>query len=785
MSTMVGFQNPDATIMSILTGSTTNLDLHCWSDIENFESIKTELYTLASRRVEILSDGGPSDSSIVKRELLELWVEETKDFFDRLGELCALFGLEVSVQSHAELFQGWKILHAAGLLIPQIKYSVNVAFNRHFGDLEMPEQPKLCIGLPLFPKSLRVALGRLRSTEKRYKRRSLYLVNSLFQGWKKGLLPLDIPAFDQTMQKHKKALCETSGDVPEHVLDDVYRISSDLLSRFRFRASEKGSKMPSTSATIEFSKADGGSFRSLLNIWYRGTVDNCCRLDMALDRERRTFLGYYRDKDAVSPVYGYGPTMSELKEIEAGSYLASLFDPFEVLPYGVLEPLKIRTITRPTYRTHWGLRGLQSQLLSYLNRFSTFAITGDSNKDHLESHIQDVITSEGEFLVSGDFSQATDTLKSAVTRVIWEVIGEKGLPWWIYEKGLRSLCGTVIHYDDRCMPRIEKNSPYRNFSRTGNLDSAEQTNGQLMGNILSFPILCIANYVAYHMSIERTQSFYSEFRNGEQDAGKHLSVKHVMSAYPVRINGDDILFRSDSIAYQEWVMAVKSIGFNLSLGKNFTHPFFCQINSQLFRVRFDVFGNPSGSDRIHYFNFGQLTGRKKGMSSDDARLDLTSSRFAFDSEEIYERTLLERAQELTSVRKNFMEMREFIPLGLEKVCLEMQSKWFRRRFKSLLTREQFGTTGLPSSLGGLDFPDVSPSHARFNSLDACSELFSKTGLEVGSQVYPEMFACSKLTPVVDIRRNQPKYPLYTPYQAREEVCRVGDSIRERKFSLVL
>ena len=446
MSTMVGFQNLDETICRILTESTSNLDLHFWSDIKNFETVKADLLSQVTQRVEILSSGGPSDSSVVKRELLELWAEESKDFFDRLSELCALFGLEVDVQSHGELFQGWKVLHAAGVLIPQIKYAVNVAFNRHFGDLEMPEQPKIDIGLKLFPKILRVALGRIRSSEKRYTRRSLYLINSLFQGWKKGLLPLDIPAFDSTMQKHKKALCETSGDVPEDVLDDVRRISSDLLDKFKFRPYELGSKMPSTSATIEYSKADGGSFKSLLNIWYRGKAGNSCQLDLALDRCRTTLLGYGREGVDIVQIRGFGPTMSELKEIEKEGYISSLFDDYEVLPYGVLEPLKIRTITRPTYRTHWGLRGLQSQLLTYLNRFPTFAITGDSNKDNLSAHIQDVITSIGDFLVSGDFSAATDTLKCRHSR-------DLGSPW---RKGV-----TLVDLSERSEILVWNDDPLR------------------------------------------------------------------------------------------------------------------------------------------------------------------------------------------------------------------------------------------------------------------------------------------------------------------------------------
>ena len=336
------------------------------------------------------------------------------------------------------------------------------------------------------------------------------------------------------------------------------------------------------------------------------------------------------------------------------------------------------------------------------------------------------------------------------------------------------------------MPRIEKSSPYRNFSRTGDTTPGVQTNGQLMGNILSFPLLCIANYCAYHIAIERYKLSQIENYAGPDEnlPSRNLRVKRVMAEYPVRINGDDILFRSTGEQYDEWKNAVKSIGFNLSLGKNFAHPYFCQINSQLFRVSHDVFGEVCGTDRIHYFNFGQLTGRKKGMSSEDARMDLGSKRFAFETEEIFDRIQMERAQELSSVSRNFQDMRDNCPQNLLPVLVRLQTKWFTRRFKSLLTKEQFETVGLPVSIGGLGL-DVPVHGTRRYAEDCCSSFFGKTGLEIGSQVYPEMFACSKLTPIVDLRRNKPQLPLYSVVRPKEKRNIIGDHIRERKFSLVL
>lgn len=66
--------------------------------------------------------------------------------------------------------------------------------------------------------------------------------------------------------------------------------------------------------------------------------------------------------------------------------------------------------------------------------------------------------------------------------------------------------------------------------------------GQLMGNLLSFPLLCLQNYIAWRWC----------FR------GAWKSI-------PVRINGDDIVFRTSRARYQQWAGTVRQLGLRLSL----------------------------------------------------------------------------------------------------------------------------------------------------------------------------------------------------------------------------
>jgi hypothetical protein len=731
------------------------LDLLHLENIESLDEMLASLELKIQERLAALADDNiysQSAESISKRksELFALWVEEANDFVDRFKEMALLFGVETLSHRDESIFVLWKILHFAGELIPNIKYSVNVAFCRHFGDLEMPEKIQFDLGLNLFPKSFRVALGRLRSKERRLKKTSLYLINSLFQGWKKGLLPLDIIAYDRNLVKHRVNLCEKSGDIETSLGDDVYRITSDVMSGFFPEQYESDSLVPSTSATIESRSAHGGSFgylMEILNEYETLRPSKTCKgyseghvrdIDYSLI-DPENFLGYLRCGLKVWEVRGRGPTLSEVKQLERSMWLESLFDPFQVSPFGILEPLKIRTITRPSVRTHFGLRRVQKDLLQHLNRFRAFQITGDSNKEHLADHLSGLFQNDRldamgfNHFVSGDYSSATDLLKSDVTKIIWEVIGLK-LPWWVYEKGLRSLCGTTIRYAQENFPRIT--GPYDWYEPCSSVGDSQQTNGQLMGNILSFPILCIANYCSWHIAMERF-------------LGKKCSFQY-LSEFAVSINGDDILFRSDEKFYELWSKTISEFGFVKSLGKNMFSTEMFQINSQLFKVEGLIF--PSGCQKIGYFNFGLLTGRKKGMDSNGFLV-----RYDRDfNQTIQKRSRDELVRDLTAVNTNFSILLKDLPVSLKEKVKVLQKKWFLRRFKELITLDQWKAISLPESLGGLGFSeDISVK--KFDSFDQVKSCFSLRHHDSEAAVYfPRDYAYGKMQSEALVSVNHPK-----------------------------
>jgi len=77
-----------------------------------------------------------------------------------------------------------------------------------------------------------------------------------------------------------------------------------------------------------------------------------------------------------------------------------------------------------------------------------------------------------------------------------------------------------------------------------------------MGNLISFPLLCLVNYLAFRWKMGRV---------------------------PVKINGDDIVFRSTKDNANRWFESVARAGLTLSVGKTLVSPTYFSLNSTLFK----------------------------------------------------------------------------------------------------------------------------------------------------------------------------------------------------------
>nr|WAK77894.1 MAG: RNA-dependent RNA polymerase [Botourmiaviridae sp.] len=148
---------------------------------------------------------------------------------------------------------------------------------------------------------------------------------------------------------------------------------------------------------------------------------------------------------------------------------------------------------------------------------------------------------EGEELVSGDYKSATDNLPIEVMETaLAEILASASfVPANVKELALRA-----------CRPIL--------FSES---ESLEVTRGQMMGSLLSFPFLCLQNYLSFRWSLSR---------------------HGVRGRVPVLINGDDILFQKTGF-FQTWLEVVGQVGLEVEATKTSVELEWGTINSTLLR----------------------------------------------------------------------------------------------------------------------------------------------------------------------------------------------------------
>nr|UJQ92812.1 MAG: putative RNA-dependent RNA polymerase [Narnaviridae sp.] len=216
------------------------------------------------------------------------------------------------------------------------------------------------------------------------------------------------------------------------------------------------------------------------------------------------------------------------------------------------EPLKVRMITKAEAETKV-LQPFQRALFDYLGENPQFVLTHGITRvefeedflkrlswvERIESEImkiRDRFPGEDHLWLSGDYSAATDNFPFFVTQALVE-----------------GILSQIDHDPTKAWVRYET-SAHRIRYPGGII--ADQTSGQLMGSLISFPLLCFLNDF-----IIRESGF---------EVGSYL------------INGDDVVAKGTSASISHWRNLAPKVGLELSLGKNFIDADFCCVNSQLF-----------------------------------------------------------------------------------------------------------------------------------------------------------------------------------------------------------
>jgi hypothetical protein len=492
--------------------------------------------------------------------------------------------------------------------VKNAKYCCSWPFAR-FVRNEPPERPEGFLGNPLGSGALKRFLKtRLVANS----RRNARLFFGILQGVKRACAKVSKEFIHEALVKHRKHMTIVPS-VPEDY-QEMEEIFDDLFQDFR--PTKPKLWEASASASFENVRSEGGARAWLQDNWdivsaeskvafVGGTLQIGDTSLVTMPDTKRQARG---KADSV-----YGP------EIAAG--LAEIIrlaakQPKDVQVSAIIEPLKVRLITKGNSLRYWVSRDFQKQLWQHLQDFPQFALTGEPLEErHLhgildrEYDLNELVESEGkkkiefDFWVSGDYSAATDTLNLNVTKLAFEaalkcldLVGPESLPGanLEYQEVLRSvLYEQEIHY------------PKNVSTHHMDLESCRQTNGQLMGSTLSFPILCMVNLMCYISAMNR-----------------YTGVKVDPKTLPVLVNGDDILFRANEKFYEIWKEEVHKVGFTLSLGKNYTSKEYLTANSQLFHYREHlhwphrylkraVYFSRATFIELDYLNPGLLTGVAK------------------------------------------------------------------------------------------------------------------------------------------------------------------------------
>lgn len=220
---------------------------------------------------------------------------------------------------------------------------------------------------------------------------------------------------------------------------------------------------------------------------------------------------------------------------------------------GVLEPLKCRMISKGEGLPYSIMKPLQIAMHSTLRQMDCFRLIG---RPFCPTMLYDLVegSSEGHMWLSIDYKAATDNLSWYFSRKIFlEIIRDLPLD-------LKALAVQVLGPHDLWYP-VPNEPGEREFWGT-------QRNGQLMGSILSFPVLCLANLGCYlHTVKDRKQPLWRKLKS-------------------VLVNGDDMLFTGTLGDYERHGEISHAVGLELSVGKSYYHNIYANINST--SVHYDI-----------------------------------------------------------------------------------------------------------------------------------------------------------------------------------------------------
>lgn len=393
------------------------------------------------------------------------------------------------------------------------------------------------------------------------------------------------PEFDPDVDRYKESLLETLG-----------------LSGIRWNG-ECVSKTPSRHACAEngFRSKDGARLGGAH--WYlekvigeaslQGPINNFVTLD---------HVGLYQGTvyEPETPVFRCESRVNpeQLSNLLAEQADFDISGPIPARVEFVLEPLKVRTITKGpaglyAYCSQW-----QKSVHGKMKQLDQFRLIGRPVRGEDLLWARGHRQRQGWEFVSIDYSAATDKLNARLSQCMLALTVGGDVSPMMYDRLSRALGMHLVSYP-----------------RKMNLPDVEQANGQLMGSVMSFPILCLANASTITLAdMIWNQQVRRELLDLIED-GATLGMDRLASVLDKLIDSDMLkrflVNGDDGLAYRPggWravhEKVAREAGLTYSVGKVYAHAHYANINSTGFWVKGDR------CDQLDYVPVGLMRGHHK------------------------------------------------------------------------------------------------------------------------------------------------------------------------------
>lgn len=419
-----------------------------------------------------------------------------------------------------------------------------------------------------------------------YNDRNTHLWYSWFQG-KRCCLPSSEDFIKETYKEHLESLTAPDpGD--DFAIDAAFanpvfeRLLEELRDGLdRYMETEESGYQATQSACFEGTRSHGGQFhylkvlgglrnhppQSIFEYW-----------DLIPHTSELSWIQYvchpYGGKNLIqvrqpSGFEDWQDLNSAIKEIDWSCPLSCEIK-------GVIEPLKVRVISKGEALPYFSQRKLQRALHDQMRKISCFRLIG---RPFSPTDLMDLKKNSrpGDHWFSVDYSAATDGLSWKFSSMILRKLLQNR-PETELLSALRVLGPHELHYPQW----DEKKNRFTKRAWEGT-----QVNGQLMGSILSFPILCLANLATYLLTM----------------SGDHyeMGLDYDQVLEGVLVNGDDMVYPARPELWDRHIKVSHDLGLKMSVGKAYRHPYYANINSTSITYRLDRECTPR---EIPYLNVG-------------------------------------------------------------------------------------------------------------------------------------------------------------------------------------